>query len=109
MDYTKIPEKHHDKYDFVISASMINNDGFDSRVFKDLLKCLKLGGFVIFATKLNFAQENQYESGCGIMVSLLVTTQHHEVAVTRCLGESFPTRPPDMFKPTRSLKSVVTP
>ena len=62
MDYTKIPEKHHDKYDFVISASMINNDGFDSRVFKDLLKCLKLGGFVIFATKLNFAQENQYES-----------------------------------------------
>ena len=67
MDYTKIPEQHINKYDFVISASMINNDGFDSRVFKDLLKCLKLGGFVIFATKLNFAQENQYQNEIKIM------------------------------------------
>lgn len=61
-DCTIIPEEHHNKYDFVISASMINNDGFDERVFIDLLKCLKLGGFVIFATKLNFHQENQYEA-----------------------------------------------
>ena len=57
-DCTIIPEEHHNKYDFVISASMINNDGFDERVFIDLLKCLKLGGFVIFATKLNFHQEH---------------------------------------------------
>jgi len=53
-EYTVIPEAHHDKYDFVISASMINNDGFDENVFLHLLKCLKIGGFVIFATKLNF-------------------------------------------------------
>ena len=33
MDYSVVPEKHHDKYDFVISASMINNDGFDIQVF----------------------------------------------------------------------------
>ena len=40
---------------------MINNDGFDMSVFTDLLKCLKICGFVIFATKLNFHLENQYE------------------------------------------------
>ena len=40
---------------------MINNDGFDENVFLHLLKCLKVGGFVIFATKLNFHQDNQYE------------------------------------------------
>jgi 2-polyprenyl-3-methyl-5-hydroxy-6-metoxy-1,4-benzoquinol methylase len=62
MDYTEVPEKHIGKYDFVISASMINNDGFDQEVFKHLLSCLKLGGFVIFATKLNFTGEDQYES-----------------------------------------------
>jgi len=59
---TVIPEHHHEKYDFVISASMINNDGFDEKVFIHLLSCLKLGGFCIFATKLNFHQENQYEA-----------------------------------------------
>jgi len=58
MDYTVVPEVHHNKYDFVISSSMINNDGFDAQVFKHLLSCLKMGGFVIFATKLNFAGEN---------------------------------------------------
>lgn len=57
-----IPEKYHDKFDFVISATMVNNDGFDFKVFTDLLKCLKLGGYLIFATKLNFAQENMYET-----------------------------------------------
>ena len=41
---------------------MINNDGFDQEVFKHLLSCLKLGGFVIFATKLNFSGEDQYEN-----------------------------------------------
>jgi len=61
MDYTVIPEHHHEKYDFVISASMINNDGFDDQVFFHLWKCLKMGAFCIFATKLNFHQENQYE------------------------------------------------
>jgi len=59
-DYTVIPENCYEKFDFVISASMINNDGFDEKVFTHLLKCLKMGGFVIFATKLNFHQENQY-------------------------------------------------
>ena len=53
-EYTVIPEQHHNKYDFVISASMINNDGFDENVFLHLLQCLKIGGFCIFATKLNF-------------------------------------------------------
>jgi predicted TPR repeat methyltransferase len=61
MDYTVVPEKLINKFDFVISASMINNDGFDIEVFKNLLSCLKLGGFVIFATKLNFAGDDQYD------------------------------------------------
>lgn len=28
-----IDESHNDKYDFVVSATMINNDGWDSKVF----------------------------------------------------------------------------
>ena len=27
-------EEHDDKYDFVISSTMINNDGWDENVFK---------------------------------------------------------------------------
>lgn len=53
-----IPEQYLEKFDFVISATMINNDGFDKKVFIDLLSCLKMGGFLIFATKLNISQEN---------------------------------------------------
>jgi len=67
-DYTVIPEQCLEKFDFVISASMINNDGFDEKVFMHLLKCLKMGGFVIFATKLNFHQENQYEGHIQKMI-----------------------------------------
>jgi len=51
---------HNGKYDFVISASMINNDGWDEEVFQQMLSYVKMGGFIIFATKLNLNQENQY-------------------------------------------------
>jgi hypothetical protein len=39
---------------------MINNDGWDEEIFHQMLKCVKMGGFLIFATKLNLTQENQY-------------------------------------------------
>lgn len=48
------------KYDFVVSASMINNEGWDESVFHQMLDLVKMGGFIIFATKLNLKQENQY-------------------------------------------------
>lgn len=41
---------------------MINNGGFDMKVFKDMLKCLRIGGFAIFATKLNYLNQDIYES-----------------------------------------------
>jgi len=39
---------------------MINNDGWDESVFLQMLDYVKMGGFIIFATKLNLNQENQY-------------------------------------------------
>lgn len=61
MDDFVVPEQYIEKYNFVISNSMINNDGFDEQIFIHLLKCCKLGGYIIFATKLNQRFENQYE------------------------------------------------
>lgn len=39
---------------------MINNDGWDRDVFLQMLDMCKMGGFIIFATKLNLNQKNQY-------------------------------------------------
>lgn len=39
---------------------MINNDGWDKRAFQKMLSYTKMGGFIIFTTKLNLNQENQY-------------------------------------------------
>lgn len=50
----EIPEHYHNAYEFVIVPSMINNGGFDKKVFVDILNCLRIGGFAIFATKLNY-------------------------------------------------------
>ena len=52
-DYEINPE-YKDQYDFVVVPSMINNNGFDLKVFKDMLYCLKIGGFAVFATKMNY-------------------------------------------------------
>ena len=55
-----IPEVYIDKFDYVISPTMINNNDYDEKVFLDLISCVKLGGFIIFATKLNYFGEDQY-------------------------------------------------
>lgn len=52
---SEISDSHTNKYDFVISSSMINNDGWDEEVFHQMLKCVKMGGMLIFATKLNLS------------------------------------------------------
>jgi len=52
--------EHIGKYDVVISASMINNGGWDKNVFHKLLKYVKMGGFIIFTTKLNLNNEDEY-------------------------------------------------
>lgn len=49
----ELDESHHGKYDVVISSSMINNDGWDKDAFFSLMKYVKMGGFIIFTTKLN--------------------------------------------------------
>lgn len=48
-------ETHKGKYDYVICSSMINNDGWDEQVFHQMLDLVKMGGFIIFATKLNLS------------------------------------------------------
>lgn len=40
---------------------MINNNGYDRKVFLDMLYCLKVGGFAVFATKLNYFKQNIYQ------------------------------------------------
>ena len=52
-DYEIKPE-YKDQFDFVIVPSLINNNGYDRKVFMDMLYCLKVGGFAVFATKLNY-------------------------------------------------------
>jgi len=56
------PKTHNDKYDFVVSASMINNDGWDEGIFHTLLDYTKMGGFLIFATKLTLSEDDHYKS-----------------------------------------------
>lgn len=58
----EIPEEYIDAFEFVLVPSMINNGGFDIQVFIQLLKCLKEGGFAIFATKLDANEQDIYES-----------------------------------------------
>ena len=41
---------------------MINNNDYDINIFKELISCAKLGGYIIFATKLNFHNKNIYEN-----------------------------------------------
>jgi len=57
---TEIDQSHHGEYNFVISSSMINNDGWDEKLFHQMLSLVKMGGILIFATKLNLTQDNQY-------------------------------------------------
>lgn len=51
-------DEHFEKFDYVISASMINNDGWDQSIFHQLLHFTKMGGYIIFATKLDLKQDN---------------------------------------------------
>jgi hypothetical protein len=57
-----LDESHLGKYDVLISASMINNDGWDKKAFNEMLSYVKMGGFLIFTTKLDLNQENQYQN-----------------------------------------------
>ena len=57
---TEIPPEHLEAYDYVVAPSMINNNDLDRMIFENLLQCCKIGGFIIFATKLDYFKENQY-------------------------------------------------
>ena len=49
-----MPSNHLNQFEFVIVPSMINNGGHEIKVFTDCLSCVIPGGFIIFATKLNY-------------------------------------------------------
>jgi len=51
---------------------MINNDGWDLDAFHNMMKYCKMGGFMIFTTKLDLNQENQY----GNEIDLLSREMH---------------------------------
>lgn len=57
-----LDDSHNGKYDVLISSSMINNDGWDKTAFQKMLSYVKMGGFIIFTTKLDLNQENQYKN-----------------------------------------------
>lgn len=59
-DYEVSPD-YKDQYDFVVVPSMINNNGYDKKVFLDMLYCLKVGGHAVFATKLNYFKQDIYD------------------------------------------------
>jgi len=53
-----IPKCHKNSYDFVVCPSLISNNGglkrdFDRIIFENLLQCCRVGGYVIFATKID--------------------------------------------------------
>ena len=56
-----IPSAYDGAFEYVIVPSMINNGGFDKKVFVDILNCLRIGGFAIFATKLNYFNKDIYD------------------------------------------------
>jgi hypothetical protein len=58
---TVIPEEMKNKFPFVSAASILNNDGYDLKIFMNLIECCQIGGFIVFATKLDLHQRNQYE------------------------------------------------
>ena len=60
MGESDVVPQEEGKYDFVISASMINNEGWDEKIFLQLLHYVKMGGFIIFSTKLNLNKDNLY-------------------------------------------------
>ena len=37
---------------------MINNNDLDTKIFEDVVSCLKIGGFAIFATKLDYSGDD---------------------------------------------------
>jgi predicted TPR repeat methyltransferase len=51
---TVITDEMKEKYDFVSAASILNNDGYDIKIFKNMVECCKTNGFIVFATKLDF-------------------------------------------------------
>lgn len=62
---------HNDKYDFVVCPTLINNDGWTSEVFQQLRSYAKMGGYIIFSTKLNINEEDQYNE------QIKELTEHH--------------------------------
>lgn len=56
-----VPEKFLEEFDFVTCASLINNCDLDIKIFYDLLSMVKVGGFCIFATKLDKMNNNEYD------------------------------------------------
>lgn len=56
-----VPPEYKNQYDFVVVPSLINNNGYGRKVFTDMLYCLKVGGFAVFATKLNYTKQDIYD------------------------------------------------
>lgn len=61
LEDSVVPEKYIGKFDFVTCASLVNNSDLSIKIFYDLLSTVKIGGFVIFASKLDKLNNNEYE------------------------------------------------
>lgn len=57
-----IPESYKGKQDFVVCHSMINNILDSSNIiFHQMIDCLRVGGYAVFATKIDLNGNNLYE------------------------------------------------
>ena len=58
----EISPEYKDQFDFIVVPSLVNNNGYDRKVFMDMLYCLKVRGYAVFATKLNYFKQDIYEN-----------------------------------------------
>ena len=61
MKDTVIPPEMKNQFAFVSAATILNNDGYDLNIFMNMIDCCEVGGFIVFATKLDLHSKNQYE------------------------------------------------
>ena len=61
MKDTVIPQEMKNQFAFVSAATILNNDGYDLNIFMNMVECCEIGGFIVFATKLDLNLKNQYE------------------------------------------------
>ena len=51
---------HIEKYDFVVASGLLSEGHVDSKVFEEMMLCLKPGGYAIFTTRTKYLTSLNY-------------------------------------------------